>query len=86
MAMHLKTIPGSKVTQIVYGKSLHEHFCAIQTLSGKSSHKHFRIRKFRIHNLSVIILYRIHVSLWRFYAVKTTGMYTINMKQMDSVL
>ena len=25
------------------------------------SYKHFRIRKFRIHNLSVIILYRIHV-------------------------
>ena len=42
-------------------KEFIREFCQTQTFS-ESSHKLFRIGKFRIHNLSEIILYRINVA------------------------
>ena len=33
MAIHLKTIRGTKFTQILHGKSLHKQFYQIQTFS-----------------------------------------------------
>ena len=62
MAIHLKTIRGSKFTQILYGKSLQEKFCGIQNFSDTKIPQTFPdLTKFWIHDLAVIILYRIHI-------------------------
>ena len=62
MAIHLKTIRGSKLTQILLRKELAREVLSDSKFFGyKDPTNFFGFESGRIYNLSVIILYWIHV-------------------------